>query len=85
MATISATEALSVEPVLEAAPTLVAQVRKFLWLASGLFSLSSLTLGFLDFFVGRTYEQASTHFLAAVAAAGLFAVATFLKLGPDEA
>ncbi len=85
MATTTATEALAIEPVLEAAPTLVAQFRKFLWVASGLFSTSSLALAFGDFFAARSYEAASTHFLAAVAAAALFGVATFLKLGPDEA
>lgn len=85
MATTTVTEALDVEPVLDVPPTLVAQIRKFLWLASGMFSISSLALAFGDFFAARSYDAASTHFLAALAAAALFGVATFLKLGPDEA
>jgi hypothetical protein len=85
MATTTATEAVTLEPVLEDAPTLVAQFRKFLWLASGLFSTSSLALAFGDFFAAGSIEAASTHFLAALAAAGLFGIATLLKLGPDEA
>lgn len=85
MATTTVTEALDVEPVLDVTPTLAAQLRKFLWLASGMFSISSLALAFGDFFAARSYNAASTHFLAALAAAALFGVATFLKLGPDEA
>ena len=85
MATTTAVEALNAEPLLEPAPTLIAQFRKFLWAASGMFSTSSLSLAFLDYFAGGATQQAATHFLAAVAAAGLFGVATFLKLGPDEA
>ncbi len=81
MATTTVTEALSLEP----APDLVAQFRKFLWVASGLFSTSSLSIAFLDFFAAHAYDQASTHFAAAIATALLFGVATFLKLGPDEA
>lgn len=85
MATTTAAEALDAELLLEPAPTLSAQFRKFLWAASGMFSTSSLALAFLDDFAGGSSRLAATHFLAAVAAAGLFAVATFLKLGPDEA
>ncbi len=85
MATTTAAEARSGEPLLEPVPTLMAQFRKFLWAASGMFSTSSLSLAFLDYFAGGSSQQAATHFLAAVAAAGLFGIATFLKLGPDEA
>ncbi len=85
MATTTATEAVALEPSLEASSTLIAQFRKFLWVASGLFSTSSLALAFLDFFAAGAYAQANTHFAAAVAAAALFGVATVLKLGPDEA
>lgn len=85
MATIGAMENHSGELVPEAAPTLTTQLRKFLWVASGMFSTSSLALAFLDSFTAASYDQTVTHFLAAMAAAGLFAVATILKLGPDEA
>ncbi len=85
MATTTASEAIVLEPALETAPTLVAQFRKFLWVASGLFSTSSLALAFLDFFAAKAFAQASTHFAAAIAAAALFGIATVLKLGPDEA
>ncbi len=85
MATITATDVLASEAVLEPAPPFAAQVRTFLWLASGMFSTSSLGLAFLDLFEGGSFRAAGTHFLAAVIAAGLFGVATLLKLGPDEA
>jgi len=84
MATTTANEALSAEAVLDSA-LLIVQFRKFLWLASGMFSTSSLALAFLDYFAVGSFTQAGTHFLAAIAAAGLFGVATVLKLGPDEA
>lgn len=85
MATTTATEALVAEPAVEASPTLLSQARKFLWVASGLFSTSSLTIAFLDYFFAEAYEPAATHFIAAVAAGVLFFVASFLKLGPEEA
>ncbi len=85
MSTATANEALPAEALLEAAPTFLAQVRTFLWLASGMFSTSSLALAFLDFFAARSAAQAGTHFLAAIVTGGLFGVATLLKLGPDEA
>ncbi len=62
-----------------------AQLRKFLWLASGMFSVSALALAFVDFWLVGSSIQAGTHFVAALVSAGLFGVATFLKLGPDEA
>ena len=71
---------------LETVPvSLVAQVRTFLWLASGMFSTSSLALAFLDYMMVSSEGQATTHFLAAVVSAALFGVATVLKLGPSEA
>lgn len=85
MATTTALETLPAEAEREAAPDLLAQFRKFLWLSSGLFSSSSLALAFADYFAAGAYQQAGTHFLAAVVAAGLFGIATLLKLGPDEA
>lgn len=85
MATTTATESFAIEPTFEAAPTLVAQLRTFLWLASGLFSTSSLAIAFVDVFVAEAYAQASTHFIAAVVAAVIFGVATVMKLGPDVA
>lgn len=86
MATTTATDTLPAAAVsLEAVPDLVAQFRKFLWLASGMFSTSALAIAFMDYFAAGAYEQAGTHFLAAVVAAVLFGVATLFKLGPDEA
>jgi hypothetical protein len=67
------------------AVSLVAQIRQFLWLSSGMFSMSALALAFLDYWTLGPAGQAATHFLAAVVAAALFGVATFLKFGPDEA
>lgn len=85
MATTTAIEAVTAEAVLEPALSLTAQFRKFLWVSSGLFSTSSLALAFLDYFAASALQRAGTHFLAAVAAAALFAAATVLKFGPDEA
>jgi hypothetical protein len=84
MATTTATE----NPLGEAAlppVSLVSQVRFFVWLAPGMFSMSSLALAFLDYWIVASSVQAATHFLAAVVAAALFGVATVLKLGPSEA
>ncbi len=85
MATTNATETLGVEVSLDDAPAFIAQFRKFLWLSSGMFSTSSLAIAFGDFFAAGAYQAANTHFLAAVVSAVLFGIATFLKLGPDEA
>ncbi len=85
MAAITSNEVLAPEVLLGPAPPFIVQFRKFLWLASGMFSTSSLALAFGDYFTVGPGGQAPTHFVAAVIAAGLFAVATFLKLGPDEA
>lgn len=65
--------------------SLASQFRHFLWLASGMFSMSAFALAFLDYWTLGPAGQAATHFLAAVAAAALFGVATFLKFGPDVA
>jgi hypothetical protein len=65
--------------------SLVTQIRTFLWLASGMFSVSALALAFLDYWIVSAAEQAGTHFLAAVVSAVLFGLATVLKLGPSEA
>ena len=85
MATITATEAIAADAALLSAPSLLGQFRMFLWLASGMFSVSALALAFLDYVVAGSPTQAVTHFVAAVAAAGLFGSATLLELGPDEA
>lgn len=85
MATITAANALAAEAGVEPVPTFLSQIRMFLWLASGMFSVSSLALAFLDYFVAASPAQAATHFVAALAAAGLFGSATLLEFGPDEA
>jgi hypothetical protein len=67
------------------AVSFVSQVRHFLWLSSGMFSMSALALAFLEYWTLGPAEQATSLFLAAVSSAALFAAATFLKFGPDEA
>jgi hypothetical protein len=84
MATIAVAESLPAEADLLPV-SLLSQFRRFLWLASGMFSTSSLALAFLDYWIAASSDQATTHFLAAVVAAALFGVATVLKLGPSEA
>lgn len=84
MAALTAAENVSEEPVLPPL-SLVSQIRTFLWLASGMFSVSALALAFLDYWIVSSPVQAATHFLAAIVAAGLFGFATVLKLGPSEA
>lgn len=70
----------------EAAPaSFAAQLRFFLWLSSGMFGMSALALAFLDYWIAGAGERAAGHFLAAVAAAALFGLATVLRLGPSEA
>lgn len=83
MAALTSAEGMPAEALLPAIPW-VTQVRTFLWLASGMFSVSALALAFLDFMLVASMARASTHFLAAVVAAALFASATLLRLGPDE-
>lgn len=84
MAAITAAENLPGEAALPAV-SLVSQIRTFLWLASGMFSVSALALAFLDYWIVSAAEQGGTHFLAAIVSAALFGFATVLKLGPSEA
>ncbi len=84
MAALTAAENVTPEVVLPPV-SLVTQIRTFLWLAAGMFSVSALALAFLDYWIVASSAQAGTHFLAAIAAAVLFGFATGLKLGPDEA
>ncbi|HII40824.1 MAG TPA: hypothetical protein HA326_06365 [Thermoplasmata archaeon] len=82
------TAAENVAPDAEAFGTsvsLASQFRHFLWLSSGMFSMSALFFAFLDYWTLGPQEQAATHFVAAVVAAALFGVATLLKFGPDVA
>ncbi len=86
MATISLESAPAADSMaLEPAVSLASQIRHFLWLSSGMFSMSAFALAFLEFWSAEPAGQGPVHFLAAVASAGLFGVATLLKLGPDEA
>ncbi len=84
MATITATEDLSLPPP-PLAVSLLAQVRTFVWLSSGMFSASALALAFYGYFMLGGDQVPATHFLAAIVSAVLFGIATLLKLGPDEA
>ena len=85
MATISLDGAPADAVALEPAASLVTQVRHFLWLASGMFSMSAFSLAFLELWAADPAGQGTVHFLAAITSAALFGLATFLKLGPDEA
>ncbi len=86
MATTTALESVPVDAdAVLPTVSLVSQVRHFLWLASGMFSMSAFALAFLDYWTLGPQAQAATHFLAAIVTAALFGVATFLKFGPDEA
>ncbi len=84
MATVTANEELTV-PAAPEALSLLAQVRTFVWVSSGMFSASALAIAFLGYVLAGAEQVAGTHFLAAVLSAVLFGVATILKLGPDEA
>lgn len=86
MATTAVIESATADAEVLATPvSLISQIRHFLWLSSGMFSMSAFALAFLDYWTLGPQEQAATHFLAAVVAAALFGVATLLKFGPDEA
>jgi len=86
MATTTAVESVPVDAdATVPAASLLSQFRHFFWLSAGMFSMSALALAFLEYWTLGPAEQAATHFLAAVVSAVLFGVATFLKLGPDEA
>lgn len=87
MATIAATESAPAEAVIvsEAPVSFISQIRTFLWLSSGMFSMSALALAFLDYWMVASSSQAELHVFAAIASALLFGLATILKLGPSEA
>lgn len=66
-------------------PTFLDRLRQFLWLWSGMFSVAALGLAFTGYFTLGAIESATSNFLAAVASAGLFGLATLLKFGPATA
>ena len=61
------------------------RVPRFLWLASGMFSASALSLAFLGYFALGAADDAGRNFTAAVVSGALFATATILRFGPESA
>jgi hypothetical protein len=74
----------SVEPPASPEPTFVERVEKFVWLASGMFSVAALGLAFTGYITFAAYERAGASFLAAVAASGVFGITSLLKFGPPS-
>ena len=85
MATIAETVPGSLEVREPADLTLSQRMRKFLWLSSGLFSAASFLIPALGYVAFGSFEGASTNFIAAVASACLFGLASLLHFGPEEA
>ncbi len=65
--------------------TLTGRLRKFLWLSSGLFSAASLAIPVLGYVVFGAFDGMATNFVAAVASAALFGLASLLHFGPEAA
>lgn len=78
MATITEARTPAVEDLL-------IRLRRFVWLSSGMFSIAAMSLAFSGYFGLGAVESAGANFLAAVAAAGLFGLASLLKFGPYSA
>lgn len=65
--------------------TILARIRKFLWLSSGLFSAASFAIPAIGVLAFGTLEGLDTSFLAAVVSACLFGLASLLHFGPETA
>ena len=61
------------------------RLRFFVWLSSGMFSMSALALAFVDYWTLGSASQAASHFVAALVSAGMFGLASVFKLGPVQA
>lgn len=65
--------------------TLLQRIRKFLWLSCGLFSAASFAIPAIGYAAFGTLEGTSTKFVAGVASACLFGLASLLNFGPETA
>jgi len=65
--------------------TFFERCRKFLWLASGLFSAACFAVPAIGALAYSRTEGMSTSFLAAVVSGCLFGVASLLHFGPETA
>jgi hypothetical protein len=61
------------------------RIRKFLWLWSGLFSAASFAIPMIGVVAFARTDGVVPSFLAAVASAALFGVASLLRFGPESA
>lgn len=77
-----ATPADLLEPL---ALTFFVRLRKFLWLSSGLFSAAALAVPMIGVLAFGSMEGVGPSFLAALASACLFGLASIFHFGPDSA
>ena len=63
----------------------LARLRKFLWLSSGLFSAAALAVPMIGVLAFVSMEGVGPSFLAALASACVFGLASILHFGPDSA
>ena len=61
------------------------RLRKFLWLWSGLFSAAALAVPMIGVLAFGSMEGVGPSFLAALASACLFGLASILHFGPESA
>lgn len=61
------------------------RVRRFVWVATGMFSAASLAIAFMGYFWSASFDGAASHFMASMVSGGLFGLTSFLKFGPSEA
>ena len=59
--------------------------RKFVWLSSGLFSAAALAVPMIGVLAFGSMEGVGSSFLAALASACLFGLASIMHFGPDSA
>jgi len=77
-----ATPANFIEPL---ALMFFVRLRKFLWLWSGLFSAAALAVPMIGVLAFGSMEGVGSSFLAALASACLFGLASIMHFGPDSA
>ena len=78
----NATPADLLEPL---ALTFFVRLRKFLWLSSGLFGAAALAVPMIGVLAFGSMEGVGPSFLAALASACLFGLASIMHFGPDSA
>ena len=65
--------------------TFLVRLRTFLWLSSGLFSAAAIAVPMIGVLAFGSMDGVGPSFLAALASACFFGLASFLHFGPESA